>query len=306
MKTELSLAILKERQSWSFNQKYDHAMGVIEQFIGYMGKKHVFVSFSGGKDSTVMLDMVRKFIPDVPVIFANTGNEFPENVKFCRSMKDKGINFIEVHPKMTMKQVIETVGFPIISKEVCSKVNYYLKYPEKLKSNMEMGNWRLPYRYQYLLNAPYQVSDKCCLILKERPITEWGKKNKSKPFIGTRAEESKRRSLGWVVSGGCNIFTGSNISSRPLSIWLKEDVNEYIKQNNLEISPLYSQDSLPRTGCVMCGFGCTFDGRISTYKLLKERYPKYYDLCMNFSNNGYTYQEVMEELGKRIHKKILP
>ena len=65
---------LRERQGWSLAQKIDHSLGVIDQFYSRLGGK-VYVSFSGGKDSTIVLWLARKIYPDIKAVFCNTGNE---------------------------------------------------------------------------------------------------------------------------------------------------------------------------------------------------------------------------------------
>ena len=47
---------LHTRQQWTLAQKVDHTLGVIDQFISRMDGK-VYLSFSGGKDSTVLLHL---------------------------------------------------------------------------------------------------------------------------------------------------------------------------------------------------------------------------------------------------------
>jgi 3'-phosphoadenosine 5'-phosphosulfate sulfotransferase (PAPS reductase)/FAD synthetase len=94
-------------------QKINHSVGVVSSFMRRMNGK-LYVSVSVGKDSGVMLDIIRRFIDKtVPAIFCNTGNEYPEVVKFARQME----NLITVRPDMHIKQIIEKYGFPLISKE---------------------------------------------------------------------------------------------------------------------------------------------------------------------------------------------
>lgn len=79
----------------------------------------VCVSFSGGKDSTVLAHLVHSIFPEVPLVFANTGLEYPEIQAFARKM---GAEF--VRPKMSFSEVISTYGYPIISKENAEAIYY--------------------------------------------------------------------------------------------------------------------------------------------------------------------------------------
>ena len=72
----------------------------------------VFIRFSGGKDSTVLADLVHSLYPDVPLVFSNTGLEFPEIVEFAKS-KDA----VMLRPKMSFPAVLTKYGYPIVSKE---------------------------------------------------------------------------------------------------------------------------------------------------------------------------------------------
>ena len=76
----------------------------------------VYISFSGGKDSTVLLDLVRNECgyKDVPAVFVDTGLEYPEIRDFVKTFD----NVIWLKPKMNFKQVIKKYGYPFISKEV--------------------------------------------------------------------------------------------------------------------------------------------------------------------------------------------
>ena len=109
---------LKERQGWSLSQKIDHSLGTIDQFISRLDGK-VYVAFSGGKDSTVLLDLCRIIKPDIMAVFCNTGNEYPDIVKFVNKLrKTEGYNIEIIHPKLRPGQVLEKYGFPLVSKEV--------------------------------------------------------------------------------------------------------------------------------------------------------------------------------------------
>lgn len=81
---------------------------------------NVCVSFSGGKDSTVLLNIARKINPDMKAVFSNTGLEYPEIQRFVKSFDNVDI----VTPKISFDRVISTYGYPVISKEVAEAIYY--------------------------------------------------------------------------------------------------------------------------------------------------------------------------------------
>ena len=86
----------------------------IREWISHYGEDGVYVSFSGGKDSTVLIHLVREEFPDVPAVFCNTGLEYPQIVQFVKSFENVEI----IRPKKNFRQVIQDYGYPFISKEV--------------------------------------------------------------------------------------------------------------------------------------------------------------------------------------------
>ncbi len=109
---------LMKMQSYSLERKIEITQArIIEWYIKNDGK--VYVSFSGGKDSTVLLDIVRKLYPDVPAVYVDTGLEFPEIKKFVKTKENVTI----LRPEMGFRKVIEKYGYPIISKNVSRAVH---------------------------------------------------------------------------------------------------------------------------------------------------------------------------------------
>ena len=96
----------------------------IRNWINEYGEDGVYISFSGGKDSTVLLDLVRQNYPDIPAVFIDTGLEYPEIREFVKKFD----NVIWLKPKMNFKQVIQNYGYPFISKEVSNCVEGARKY----------------------------------------------------------------------------------------------------------------------------------------------------------------------------------
>lgn len=289
---------LEYRQSWSLEQKIDHSLGVIDQFYNRLNGQ-VYVSFSGGKDSTVLLWLARKIFPDIKAVFCNTGNEYPDIVKFVRDMKNRGENVEIIYPKMKPKEVIDKYGFPLISKEKARQVWYCKKNPDgkvaKRAIESESRYTRLPLCYRWLLNEPYDVSSFCCDVLKKEPLHEYMVENKQYPIIGTMACESMQRELSYKKTQ-CNTFNNRDKrkqKSRPLSIWLEQDVWDCINKYKIPISEIYYK-GVRRTGCMFCGFGAQFEDD-TRFQVCYDLYPKWYKQFMNYTNNGVTYRDAMRK-----------
>lgn len=104
----------------------------IREWVYQFGEDSVVVSFSGGKDSTVLLHLVREEFPNVRAVFSNTGLEYPEIQRFVKSFDNVDI----VTPKMRFNEVISTYGYPLIGKEVAEAI-YYARRIRSQSSNVE-------------------------------------------------------------------------------------------------------------------------------------------------------------------------
>lgn len=294
---------LQERQKWSIEQKIDHSLYVIEAYLKHFSNR-CFVSFSGGKDSTVLLDLVRVVNKKIPAVFVNTGNEWPDIVRFVRYLKEKpGYNIVEVHPKKTPLQVWAECGFPLISKETAMKLWYMKHKPDSTTAKTGWGDsiYSVPKKWRFLASERFDVASKCCSILKENPLGCYARQAIRVPIVGTLAEESLQRTTSYVKRGGCNTF-GDNAMSLPLSIWTEKDIWKYIEMRDLEISDIYRKGA-KRTGCVGCGFGCQFADD-TRFDLLHELYPKYYDMIMAYESNGVQYRDVVRKIFEMNGKKL--
>lgn len=290
---------LKERQNWNLFQKIDHSLGVIDEYIGKLNGK-VYVAFSGGKDSTVLLHLCRIIKPDIKAVFVNTGNEYPDIVKFVREKKNNGENIEIIFPKLKPKEVLEQYGFPLISKSSSAIIRKSKDNPNGLTYKnyviSKKSIFSLAKKWEYLIKEKYYCSEKCCDILKKEPALKYIRESGLYPILGVMAEESQMREKDYIKQGKCNSFgeNGGKIKSLPLSIWCERDILDYIKDRNIKISEIYSKGA-KRTGCMFCGYGCQFldDNRL---KLVYDLYPKFYNLFMSYTNNGITYREAMRKL----------
>lgn len=290
--------ILKERQGWTLNQKIDHSLGVIDQFVSRMDKK-VYVAFSGGKDSSVLLRLCEMLCPNIKAVFVNTGCEYPDIVRFVESMKvDHNIEVLR--PSLTPRAVWSKYGFPLVSKEVAEDIHAIRTNPSSKKARVALGEtnsiFALNKRWRYLIHAEYDVSNRCCYILKKLPSHKFQKLNGLSPILGILADESLLREKTYIRRGGCNHFGGA-ATSWPLAIWTDENIWDFVKQYNVRLADIYYK-GVERTGCVACGFGCQFK-RDRRLEILYKLYPKYYNMIMNFENNGVKYRNALRiMLGK--------
>lgn len=293
---KIDINTLRERQGWTLPQKIDHSLATIDAFVSRLGgPDKVYCSFSGGKDSTVLLHLCRVLYPDILAVFCSTGNEYPEIVRFVNEQKATGANIQIIRPKITPREVWAKYGFPLIGKESADKIHKIRVNPASKTAQTFLGNgyFCLAKRWRYLLTESYEVSPACCKKLKKDPFHLFEKETGRRPITGVMASESKMRAGQWVRSGGCNVF-GEKSASRPLSIWTEEDVWNYIHRENLAISEIYHKGA-KRTGCMGCGFGAQFDDDERFSILLKE-HPKCYDMVMAYQNNGTTFREALRKV----------
>ena len=292
----MDLQTLRTRQAWTLSQKIDHSLGVIEAFASWFEGK-VYVSFSGGKDSCVMLSLVELVLPKVQCVFIQTGCESPSVCRFVRQMQaDHNIEIIR--PAKTLRQVFAECGFPLVSKKVSHQIQCVRRNPY-CKSSREVlrrdNPHCIPERWMYLLNEPYEVSDRCCHWLKHLPAYEYGEQTGRHPYIGLLAFESYQRTLGYIQQGGCNFFGTEGKQhprSLPLAIWTDDDVWAYIKDRHLPLPDIYEKGAR-RTGCMGCGFGAHINS--AGIDTLRQLWPKMYDLIMSYENNGHTYGEALKK-----------
>ena len=132
MENRHTLDELRQWQALPLNIKVRMTEERIRAWINTYGEDGVYVSFSGGKDSTVLLNIVRKNYPNVKAVFVDTGLEYPEIREFVKTFD----NVEWLRPKMNFRQVIEKYGYPFISKEVSESVQGARKYLTRLLEQM--------------------------------------------------------------------------------------------------------------------------------------------------------------------------
>lgn len=279
----------------------------IRQWVQHYGEDGVYVSFSGGKDSTVLLDIVRGLYPDIPAVFVNTGLEYPEIQAFVKTFDNVEI----LRPKMRFDEVIRKYGYPFISKNVSHIVRIVKKNGEKSKYykffDANCNSFFNVYAYKPLLFADFNISEECCRIMKKGPAHKYAKETGRAIITGQQANESLLRKREWVRNG-CNNYDANAAISNPMSFWTEQDILHYIKENHLPIASVYGDivqvdeygfiyetSLLPtckymttgchRTGCIFCGYGAHLEKGEGRFQRLKRTHPKQYDYCMG--GGGY-------------------
>ena len=270
---------LKQRQSLPLEAKIIHSQNVIRQWYEYWDGQ-VYVSFSGGKDSTVLLHLVRELYPGVPAVFVDTGLEYPEIKDFVKTFD----NVIWVKPKMRFDQVIAKYGYPVSTKEQASYIYEVRTTKSDKLRNMRLngvnGSWGISNKWKSLLDAPFLVSDKCCDVIKKQPSMDFEKKNNLKPFVGTLASEGRLRMVKYLRQG-CNAFNAKRPTSTPLSIWNEEDVWDYIRDyKKIPYSKIYDMGE-KQTGCMFCMFGVHLEKEPNRFQMMRFTHPKQYEYCIN-------------------------
>lgn len=277
---KVSPARLAQRQAWPLIEKIKWALYQIRLWYNYWDMR-VYVSFSGGKDSTALLHLVRSMYPEVPAVFCNTGLEFPEIVQFVRDTP----NVTWLHPGMTFKATIEKYGWPIISKDQACAISRYRNTKDPVQKYRRLNGWpngttgMIRKKYQYLIDAPFKISDACCDVMKKRPFVKYVKETGRHPIMGTMAQDSKRRKDQYQKHG-CNMFSGKDPKSAPLSIWTDQDVWRYLKTIGVPYCDIYDK-GYSRTGCAFCAFGILREEEPNRFQRMKQTHPKLWAYCMD-------------------------
>ena len=289
---EDKVAITKVRiQEW-----YEHYNG------------NVYVSFSGGKDSTVLLTIARQVFSDIPAVYVDTGLEYPEIKQHVKTFEKIEI----IRPKMSFREVIETYGYPVISKENSQKI-YDIRNSKsqdliskrmngKLSTNGNLCG-KLAEKWKFMLDAPFKISGKCCSIMKKSPVKIYEHHTGRHPIVGTMAVESSIRTLSYLKNG-CNSFESTRPMSQPMSFWTEQDVLQYIQKYNVKCASVYGEiledsygnlrfSGCQRTGCMFCMYGVHMEKGKNRFQLMKETHPKIWEYCIYQLN----LKQVLEYIG---------
>lgn len=232
-----------------------------------------YISFSGGKDSTVLSALIDLALPGnkIPRVYINTGIDYREIVDFVRGYGKRDRRLQIIKPTQNIKIMLEKYGYPFKSKEHSQKVSYYqnggmcktvLDYLGQGKKKDFLCPEKL--RYNFTPDFKIKVSDKCCKKLKKEPAEKWGKEN-NRPITITgirQGEKGLRQSL-----SGCTVFYDDNCKElkkfHPLFPLSEKWIDEFIDRYNIELCNLYYPPyNFKRTGCKGCPYSLDLQNQL--------------------------------------------
>jgi 3'-phosphoadenosine 5'-phosphosulfate sulfotransferase (PAPS reductase)/FAD synthetase len=273
------------------------------------------VSFSGGKDSTVLLALIKLCqelytVGDIPAVFSNTGIELGVTVDFVRWVKDNWYPSVEIiRPQVSFDWVLKTKGKPMLSK---LKSEYLERWHRGTRSRTVIQNmiegktnsgnatWKLkiPDKNMHLLHDdfPIHISEKCCKFLNKKPFEIYSKEKALKGVMtGLREGEGGARELNARVRENANrkVCTAVNkngfIKKSPLIDWTDEDLENFIIRYNVPLSEAYTKYGFRRTGCMCCPYSQKLTQDLN-YLYIHE--PNRYKAAMHWLKDVYIAQNV--------------
>lgn len=225
-------------------------------------ENNAYLSFSGGKDSTVLHYLLDLALPGnkIPRLFINTGIEYEYIVDFVKKLEQKDSRIQIVNSNVNIKKMLEIEGYPFKSKEHSLKLGEWQK-GSIAKSNIyykEMSGksrYACPKKllYQYERNFKLRLSDKCCYRLKKDISHKWEKENKKHILMtGMLAEEGGQRAnlINCIITKKDKV-----VKFHPLLVCSTDFENYFIEKYDIELCKLYYPPfNFKRTGCKGCPY----------------------------------------------------
>lgn len=236
------------------NQKYDL-------------DNNAYLSFSGGKDSTILHYLLDMALPNnrIPRVFIDTGIEYTMIRDFVLELAKNDDRFVIIKPTKPIKQTLESVGYPFKSKEHSLRVEQFNKGTNAKFIKKYM--WQTEYRGKYLCpkmllfqfkeRGKYNYSNKCCYEMKKKPAHIWAKEHNKKIVItGMRNEEGGNRQR-----LGC--LTEHNTKFHPLIKVDEQWENEFVERERVVLCKLYYPPfNFKRTGCKGCPYSLDLQNQL--------------------------------------------
>lgn len=275
-----------------------------------------YVSFSGGKDSTVVLALIKMSVDSmvlpqegIKAVFVDTGIELQATVdfvKWCKSNWYQNIDIIK--PEKSFGWIINNKGKPLKSKMKAPYLNAIYNHKEtesmrryilygKTNSGKELRKMKLADKDMHMIHPLFEIeaTADCCKYMKKKPFYRYNKEHNMKGALqgirlqegGARQMNAKRR----VDAGGqlCTFTRNGIIIKAPIIDWTDKDVDDFINNYNVPLSDAYNKYGMTRTGCMGCPFALDINKNL---EILYKYEPKKYKASMFFLKDVYIAQNV--------------
>lgn len=210
---------------------------------------NAYLSFSGGKDSTILHHLLDMALPNnrIPRVFINTGIEYQAIVEFVKELASKDDRFVILKPSVPIKPMLEKYGYPFKSKEHALRVYQFNRGTNAKFINKYL--WKTDYRgkylcpkillYQFEEKGKYNYSHLCCHKLKKEPVHKWQTENKKSITItGMRAEEGGNRArLGCIITDS---KTKKVVKFHPLIKVDEQWENDFVERESYSLQVILS------------------------------------------------------------------
>lgn len=288
----MDIGTLKQRQGLPLICKIRKSINTIESYYE-MYNGDVYLSTSGVDSCIVSWLIKQSRFPKIEHVSV-ASIEPTENIKHNFKRGDTLLK-----SNVTKKQVITEWGYPLVSKEVAMKISRYVRTKHLWVKNNRLNGYvgkngklitsgMIPKKYQCLIYAPFELSERCCDKVKKKPLKQYEKKSGKHPITGEYAEESMDRKENYLKHG-CIMVDKKRVKCTPIGFWTKQDILQCIYENNIKIPAIYGQvikqedgtlkfSGEQRTGCDICAFGIMFDK--DRFERLKKNKPNIYKQMM--------------------------
>lgn len=237
-------------------------------------ENNAYLSFSGGKDSTVLHYLIDEALPNnnIPRVYINTGIEYQMVVQFVKKLAAEDKRIIIINPKQNIRDMLEENGYPFKSKEHSLYLSVYqnsgnsksvTKYLNRIDSRFACPD---NLRYQFSKDFKLKVSNRCCYKLKKDIAKNYQREsNRNITITGMRKEE------GGLRSGikGCTIFAEDRLEKfHPLLPLDENFIQWYVESRKIKLSELYYPPyNFKRTGCLCCPYSIDLQNQLDVLAL---------------------------------------
>lgn len=295
-------------QQLSYEEKLERQTTIAWEFYNEMKKRRCGAHVSvGGLDSITLFIWLKSIGIHVPAISVSA----VEDKTIQKVHKALGIEIVKSYKSKV--EVLNEVGFPVISKRIAGKISL-LQHPTEDNKTVrhaiitgecgEQGNFaknsrmKLPQKWLKLFGGyenenegvnygkpdpDIQISNDCCYWLKEKPCDDWAKSHNSFPYLGMMASEGGQREEA-LVEHGCNYYGATVTRSAPFAIFMRNDIlrlalemDKWYHRHVKEFEWMYYRQPYSRDK----------DGNIIPYEPLETIVPLIYGTIEQQSNGDY-------------------